>query len=94
MIDRRAYLNAAYPPPLHLPGEQPRTFVLHWNSRKAKGSRRRADEWQECQGVLFTAHDALARVALSNGQTFPTLDELEHIVGLGGDYRIDWQDEA
>lgn len=69
-----------------------RRFLLRWNSRKVKSSRLRADEWQEAQGVQFSAHDALARVALSNGQHFQTLGELEDLLERGGDFSIDWID--
>jgi hypothetical protein len=100
-LDRRAYIRAVYPPPMRMPGESVtvvvpadfRRFTLHWNSRKAKGSRRRADEWQECAGVLFPA-GSLVRVALGNGTTFPTQSEMEHVLELGGDYRIEWLDNA
>jgi len=98
-VQPQQYLKAAYPLPLRLPVEQPtvpppadfRRFTLRWNSRKVKSSRRRADEWQECQGVLFSA-GCVVRVALSNGQLFPTQDEMEHLLELGGDYVVQWCD--
>lgn len=98
-LNTQSYLKAAYPPPLHLPTEQPtvtapadfRRFTLRWNSRKVKGTRRRSDEWQECQGVLFSA-GCVVRVALSNGQTFPTQDEMENLLELGGDYTVEFID--
>ena len=89
-LNRESFLHAAYPPPLQRPVEGPRCFVLRWNSRKAKGTRVRADEWQECQGVLFDAHDAQVRVVLSNGQMFPTLAEMEHVLSLGGDFEVNY----
>lgn len=69
-----------------------RRFMLRWNSRKVQSSRKRADEWQECQGVQFSAHDALARVALSNGQHFQAMSELEDLLERGGDYEISFLD--
>lgn len=69
-------------------------FVLRWNSRKAKSRNPYArGEWQEAQGILFSAHDALARVALSNGQHFQAMSELEDLLDRGGDYQIDWLDK-
>lgn len=72
-------------------GSGMKCFNLRWNSRKVKTRNPYArGEWQECQGVLFSAHDALARVALSNGQHFQALSELEDLLERGGDYSIDW----
>jgi len=100
-INREAYLNAAYPPPLQKPAETTtlsapadfKRFVLRWNSRKVKSSRKRADEWQECYGVLYPA-GCVVRVSLSNGQTFPTQAEMESLLDAGGDFRIDWIDNG
>ena len=100
-INREAYLNAAYPPPLQRPAETPtlsvptdfKRFVLRWNSRKVKSARARADEWQECYGVLYPA-GCVVRISLSNGQTFPTQAEMEHVLELGGDFTINWCDNG
>ena len=99
-LNTEAYLNAAYPLPLHRPMEQSKPpapadfkrFVLRWNSNKVKSSRKRTDEWQECQGVLFSA-GCVVRVALSNGQTFPTQDEMESLLDAGGNFEINWMDK-
>lgn len=69
-----------------------RRFVLRWNSRKTLNNPR-CEEWQEAQGVVFSAHDALARVALSNGMTFAMMAELEFALNQGGDYRVEWIDQ-
>lgn len=63
-------------------------FLLRWNSRKTKGRNPRKNEWQECQGVLFSAGEVV-RVALSNGQTFPSQGEMEYVLSLGGDFTVD-----
>lgn len=74
-------------------GSGMRRFTLKWNSRKVPTRNHPLrNEWQECQGVLFSAHDALARVALSNGQHFQAMGELEDLLQRGGDYSIDWID--
>lgn len=91
-LNPQSYLKAAYPLAPHVPGEFKR-FVLRWNSKKVKGPRMRSAEWQECQGILFDAHDALVRIALSNGQTFITQAEMEHVLSMGGDFHIEWVDK-
>lgn len=99
-VSPHAFLKAAYPPPLSMPDiPMPETsapsgfrrFILRWNSCKEKNSRRRSDEWQECQGVLFSAGD-LVRVALSNGMHFVTQEEMEQLLARGGDYKLTWLD--
>ena len=85
-----AYIHAAYPPPLFAPARF-RRFTLRWNSRKCKSSKRRSDEWVECQGVQFDAHDAQVQIALSNGQTLHTLSDLTEMLSAGGDWQITWE---
>lgn len=101
-INPQAYIKAAYPPPLPISQDEPtlpmlapadfRRFLLRWNSRKVKGRDVRKNEWQECQGVLFSAGEVV-RVALSNGQTFPSQSEMEYVLSLGGDFQIDFLDK-
>lgn len=86
-----AYKRAGCPP-IPRRQEPPRPFRLRWNSRKEPDSRRRSDEWQEVQGVRFTAHDARVQIALSNGVVCTTLEELEGLLARGGDYEIKWDD--
>jgi len=86
-VNAQSYLHAAYPL-----CTRSRRFHLRWNSSKTPGRNPRKGEWQECEGVLFPPGSVIA-VALSNGQTFPQMDDLESVLKAGGDYELEYIDE-
>jgi len=81
---------AALVEPSPLPRVPPlgvQVFHLAWDSSRLRDLRHRSPEKQYATGVKF---DESGFVALSNGQTFENIDMMEHLLGLAGEYAIDW----
>jgi hypothetical protein len=104
LVNPQAYKRAIFPPMLQRQADDTdtemdvppgfRRFVLRWNSRKVPGKTAHPkDEWQTCQGVQYSDHNAQARISLSTGQQFTTRDEMEDTVRLGGDCEVKFIDE-
>jgi hypothetical protein len=62
-------------------------FHLAWDTSRVPDQRHRSHQKQHATGVKF---DESGIIALSNGRTFESVDEMEEVLRTAGSYAIEW----